>query len=68
MYLQSHPLDNYLEVLKTLKIKSNIEILDNPHKFLNKNIQLCGVVSKIFKKHSFRGKWATILLNDQMVL
>ena len=65
MYLQSHPLDNYLEVLKTLKIKSNIEIMDNPHKFLNKNIQLCGVVSKIFKKQSFRGRWATILLNDQ---
>ena len=64
LYLQSHPLDNYLEVLKTLKIKSNIEIIDNPNKFLNKNIQLCGVVSKIFKKHSFRGKWATIVLND----
>ena len=64
LYLQSHPLDNYLEVLKTLKIKSNIEIMDNPNKFLNKNIQLCGVVSKILKKHSFRGKWATIVLND----
>ena len=64
LYLQSHPLDNYLPVLKTLKIKSNIEIMDNPHKFLNKNIQLCGVVSKILKKQSFRGKWATVVLND----
>ncbi len=64
LYLQSHPLDNYLEVLKTLKIKSNIEIMDNPHKFLNKNVQLCGVVSKIIKKQSFRGKWATVVLND----
>ena len=64
LYLQSHPLDNYLEVLKTLKIKSSIEIMDNPHKFLNKNIQLCGVVSKILKKQSFRGKWATLVLND----
>ncbi len=64
LYLQSHPLDNYLEVLKTLKIKSNIEIMDNPHKFLNKNVPLCGVVSKIIKKQSFRGKWATVVLND----
>ena len=64
LYLQSHPLDNYLEVLKTLKIKSNIEIMDNPHKLLNKNVQLCGVVSKIIKKQSFRGKWATVVLND----
>ncbi len=64
LYLQSHPLDNYLSVLKTLKIKSNIEIIDNPHKFLNKNVQLCGVVSKIIKKQSFRGKWATVVLND----
>ena len=64
VYLQSHPLDNYLEVLKNLKIKSSIEIMDNPHKFLNKNIQLCGVVSKISKKQSFRGKWATLVLND----
>ena len=67
LYLQSHPLDNYLEVLKTLKIKSNIEIMDNPHKFLNKNVQLCGVVSKIIKKQSFRGKWATVVLNDPNV-
>ena len=64
LYLQSHPLDNYLEILKTLKIKSNIEIMDNPNKYLNKNIKLCGVVSKILKKQSFRGKWATIVLND----
>ena len=64
LYLQSHPLDPYLEVLKTLNVKSNIEIMDKPHKFLNRNIQLCGVVSKIFKKQSFRGKWATIVLND----
>jgi len=67
LYLQSHPLDNYLEVLKTLKIKSNIEIMDNPHKFLNKNVPLCGVVSKIIKKQSFRGKWATVVLNDPNV-
>ena len=64
LYLKSHPLDNYSEVLKSLDVKTNLHVLDNPQNFSNKNIQLCGLIFKLFKKQSSRGKWATILLND----
>jgi len=64
LYLKLHPLDNYSEVLKSLDIKTNLDVLDNPQNYSKKNIQLCGLIFKIFKKQSIRGKWATILLND----
>ena len=64
LYLSSHPLDNYLQILKLLDIKSNFEILEEPKKFYKKNIQLCGLVFKVLKRQSSRGKWGSFQLND----
>jgi len=64
MYLSAHPLDNYKMVLDYLNITKNLEIIKNPSNYIKKNIQLCGFVSKVSKRQSSRGKWASFHLND----
>ena len=63
MYLSSHPLDNFSIVLKTLNIINSSELLEQFKKG-TKNIQLCGLIFKVQKRQSSRGKWAVIELND----
>ena len=63
MYLSSHPLNNFSIVLKTLNIINSSELLEQFKKG-TKNIQLCGLIFKVQKRQSSRGKWAVIELND----
>ncbi len=63
-YLSSHPLKSYLNILNKIDVKNTSEILEEPHKYFGKNIQLCGLVFKIQKKLSSRGRWASFHLND----
>ena len=64
MYLSSHPLNNFSIVLKTLNIINSSELLEQFQKGTKKNIQLCGLIFKVQKRQSSRGKWAVIELND----
>jgi len=65
IYLSSHPLDNFSIVMENLKIKSSSHLLENlKTNFEKKIIQLCGLIFKVQKRQSPRGKWATIQLND----
>ena len=64
MYLSSHPLDNYSIALKNLNISNSSDLINNSNVNSSKNIQLCGLVFKIQKRQSSRGKWAVIYLND----
>ena len=65
IYLSSHPLDNFSIVMKNLKIINSSHLLENfKTNFEKKIIQLCGLIFKVQKRQSPRGKWATIQLND----
>ena len=64
LYLSSHPLDSYSKILSEINIKSSSKILNNPKKYLKKNVKLCGIIFKIQKKQTSRGRWALIQLND----
>ena len=64
MYLSSHPLNNFSIILKTLNIINSSELLEQFQKGTKKNIQLCGLIFKVQKRQSSRGKWAVIELND----
>jgi len=64
LYLSSHPLNSYLEILKKIQAKNSLEISEEPHIYFGKNIQLCGIVSKIKRRISSRGRWASFHLND----
>ena len=64
MYLSSHPLNNFSIVLKSLNIINSSELLEQFQKGTKKNIQLCGLIFKVQKRQSSRGKWAVIELND----
>ncbi len=64
LYLSSHPLKSYSKIFSKINIKTSIEILKDPKKYFNKNIKICGLIFKIQKKQSSRGRWATIQLND----
>jgi DNA polymerase III subunit alpha len=63
-YLSSHPLNLFLNVLNEIQIIKSSEILENPFNYVRKNIKLCGLVFKLQKRQSPRGKWATFQLND----
>ena len=63
-YLSSHPLNLFLDVLNEIQIIKSSEILENPSKYARKNIKLSGLVFKLQKRQSPRGKWATFQLND----
>ena len=65
IYLSSHPLDNFSIVMKNLKIINSSHLLENFKTNSEKKIiQLCGLIFKVQKRQSPRGKWATIQLND----
>ncbi|MDA7692864.1 DNA polymerase III subunit alpha [Alphaproteobacteria bacterium] len=65
IYLSSHPLDNFSIVIENLKIINSSHLLENlKTNFEKKIIQLCGLIFKVQKRQSPRGKWATIQLND----
>lgn len=65
IYLSSHPLDNFSVVMENLKIINSFHLLENfKINFEKKIIQLCGLIFKVQKRQSPRGKWATIQLND----
>jgi len=63
-YLTSHPLNHFLNILEYIKIIKSSEILENPSNYSRKNIKLCGLIFKLQKRQSSRGKWATFQLND----
>jgi DNA polymerase-3 subunit alpha len=64
MYLSSHPLNNFSIVLKSLNVINSSELLENSQKGAKKNIQLCGLIFKVQRRLSSRGKWAVLELND----
>ena len=64
LYLSSHPLNSYLKILNKIEVKNSLEILEDPKQYFGKNIQLCGIVFKVRKRTSSRGKWASFYLND----
>ena len=64
IYLSSHPLNNFSVILKNLNIINSSELLEHSQKGDKKNIQLCGLIFKVQKRVSPRGKWAVLELND----
>ena len=64
IYLSSHPLSNFSVVLKNLNIMNSAELSEHHQKGRNKNIKLCGLIFKVQKRQSSRGKWAILELND----
>ena len=64
LYLSAHPLDGYSNILLKMNVTNSIEILNEPSKYIQKNIKLCGLISKIQKRQSPRGRWMSIQLND----
>ena len=47
-----------------MNIKISTEIRKEPEKYLKKNIKMCGLIFKVQRKQSPRGRWASIQLND----
>ncbi len=64
LYLSAHPLDSYSDILSKMNVTRSIEILNEPEKYIKQNIKLCGLISKIQKRQSPRGRWLSIQLND----
>ena len=64
LYLSAHPLDCYSNILSKMNVKSSIEISKQPEKYIKKTVKLCGLIFKIQKRHSPRGRWVSIQLND----
>jgi DNA polymerase III subunit alpha len=62
--LSSHPIDNFSKILHDLNVIKSSEILEKSKELIKRNIQLCGLVFKIQKRYSNRGKWANFQLND----
>ena len=64
LYLSAHPLDSYKNILPKMDITQSVEILSGLEKYLKKNVRFCGLIIKILKRQSPRGRWATIQIND----
>ena len=64
LYLSAHPLDSYSNILSKMNVRRSIEILNKPEKYIKQNLKLCGLISKIQKRQSSRGRWLSIQLND----
>ena len=62
--MSAHPLDSYSNILSKMNVIKSIEILNEPSKYIQKNLKLCGLISKIQKRQSPRGRWVSIQLND----
>ena len=63
-YLSSHPLNHFFNILQDIRTIKSSKIYENPSNYSRKNIKLCGLVFKLQKRQSPRGKWATFQLND----
>ena len=64
LYLSAHPLDSYSNILSRMNVRRSIEIHNEPEKYIKQNLKLCGLISKIHKRLSPRGRWLLIQLND----
>ena len=64
MYLSSHPLDSFSVVFKKIGVINSSELTNYFQESGKKNILLCGLIFKVHKKQSSRGKWAVLQLND----
>ncbi len=64
LYLLAHPLDSYSNILSKINVKRSIEILNEPEKYIKKNVKLCGLILKTQIRQSPKGRWALIYLND----
>ena len=64
LYLSAHPLDSYSNILSKINVTKSIEILNEPDKYLKKNVKLCGLIFNIQKRQSSKGRWVSIQLND----
>ena len=64
LYLSAHPLDSYSNILSKMNVTKSIEILNEPDKYIKKNVKLCGLIFNIQKRQSPRGRWVSIQLND----
>ncbi len=64
LYLSAHPLDSYSNILSKINVTKSIEILNEPYKYIKKNVKLCGLIFNIQKRQSPRGRWVSIQLND----
>ena len=64
LYLSAHPLDSYSNILSKMNVTKSMEILNEPDKYLKKNVKLCGLIFNIQKRQSPRGRWVSIQLND----
>ena len=64
LYLSAHPLDSYSNILSKINVTKSMEILNEPDKYLKKNVKLCGLIFNIQKRQSPRGRWVSIQLND----
>jgi len=63
-YLSAHPLDSYSNILSKMNVRRSIEILNQPEKYIKQNLKLCGLIYKIQKRQSPKGRWLSIQLND----
>ena len=63
-YLSAHPLDSYSNILSKINVRKSIDIINEPKKYIKENIKLCGLIFKIHKRQSPRGRWVSIQLND----
>ncbi len=64
LYLSAHPLDSYSNILSKINVVKSMEILNEPNKYVKKNVKLCGLIFNIQKRQSTRGRWVSIQLND----
>ena len=64
LYLSVHPLDNYSNILSKMNVRTSVQILNGQEKYSKMNVKLCGLISKIQKRQSPKGRWVSIQLND----
>ena len=64
LYLSAHPLDSYSNILSKMNVTKSMEVLNEPDKYVKKNVKLCGLIFNIQKRQSPRGRWVSIQLND----
>ena len=62
--MSAHPLDSYSNILSKINVIKSIEIVNDPYKYIKKNVKLCGLIFNIQKRQSARGRWVSIQLND----
>ncbi len=56
IYMSSHPLDNYKHELKILNTKDLADFGDNLESYLNQEVNVCGMITKVDKRTSKDGR------------